>query len=246
VKQRISTSLSRPLIESLPLAVLELPPVILDVPSSVAANKELKDALNIAAVRPPGRSNGYCVGLSEDSLSAAPPPPESGGCINPIDFAMHDITSSRRSKSSVDMRAASRSPPDDFEDAMFNPWRLLLPIFGVARTLNLRVNGWRVDETSPAVCKSPALAANRDKVGLKGVMGECARGVDDEGCDDACPEPAASSAGLSGILAEIGTRGTSVLLLPIVVLLDMESSLGMRRGRPLLRLGLGEGPFRVP
>ena len=97
------------------------------------------------------------------------------------------------------------------------------------------------------MCKSPALTANRDNVGLKGVIGVCVRVVDDEGCEDACPGAvAASSARHSGILAELGTRGTSVLLLPIVVLLDTESSLGMRRGRPLLRLGLDEGSFRVP
>jgi hypothetical protein len=103
-----------------------------------------------------------------------------------------------------------------------------------------------VDETSPAVCKSPALTADRDKVGLKGVTGEYVGGVDNVGCEGACPEPAASLVGLSGILEELGTRGTSVLLLPIVVLLDMESWLGMRRGRPLLRLRPDEGPFRVP
>jgi hypothetical protein len=142
------------------------------------------------------------------------------------------------------MRAASRSPPDDLEDAMFKLYRLPLPIFGVARMLHLRANGWRVDETSPAVCKSPALTANRDKVGWKRAMGDCVRGGDDGGSEGAWSSPVASSAGLSGILAELGTRGTSVLLLLIVVLL--ESSLGMRRGWPLFRLGLDEGPCRVP
>ena len=84
-------------------------------------------------------------------------------------------------------------------------------------------------------------------MGLKGVIGVCVRAVDDEGCGGACPgTAAASSAGFSGILAELETRGISVLLLPIVVLLDTESSLGMRRGRPLLRLGLSEGAFRGP
>ena len=217
--------------------------MILEVPSSVAANRELKDALNIAAVPPLGRSHGCCAGFCEVSPSAPAPPPDSGGCINPIDFAMHDITSSRRSKSSADMRAVSRSPPDDLEDAMFKAWRLPLPRIGVAPTLHFRVDERKVDEISPAVCKSPALTANRDKVGLKRAMGECVRGVDDVGCEDACPEPTESSVGLSGILAELETRGISVLLLPVVVLLDTENALDRRRGRPLLRLRMDEGPF---
>lgn len=70
--------------------------------------------------------------------------------------------------------------------------------------------------------------------------------VDDVGCEDAFPEPVASPVGLSGIPAELGTRGTSVRLLPMVVLLDMERSLGMRRGRFLLRLRPDERLFRVP
>jgi hypothetical protein len=144
------------------------------------------------------------------------------------------------------MRAASRSPPDDREDTLVKPWGLPLPRAGVARTLHFRVNEWRVDETSPAVCKSPALTTNRDKVGLKGAMGECVGAVDDVACEDGCHRPVAPSVGLSGILAELETRGTSVRLLPMVVLLDMESSLGMRRGMFLLRLGPYDGPFRVP
>jgi len=220
--------------------------VILEAPSSVGASRALKDALNIAAVRPLGRSDGRCARLCGASPSAAAALPDSGGCINPIDFAMHDITSSRRSKSSVDTRAVSRSPPDDREDTFVKLWRLLLPRAGVARTLHFRVNEWRVDETSPAVCKSPALTTSRDKVGLKGAMGECIGAVDDVACEDSCPGLVASSVGLSGILAELETRGTSVRLLPTVVLLEMESSLGMRRGMFLLRLGPDQGPFRVP
>ena len=70
--------------------------------------------------------------------------------------------------------------------------------------------------------------------------------VDDVGGENACPVLIAPSVGLSGIPAELGTRGTSVRLLPMVVLLDMERSLGMRRGRFLLRLRPDEGLIRVP
>ena len=102
-----------------------------------------------------------------------------------------------------------------------------------------------MDETSPAVCKSPALTANRDRVDLKGAMRVCVGAVDHDGCEYACPESVAPSVGLSGILAELGTRGIPVRLLPIVVLLDMDCSLGMRR-RGFLRLRPDEGAFRVP
>ncbi len=154
-KNRISTSLSRLLIYPSAHIDDELSVRLLLASSTPISSRlrDPKDDLNI-----PGRELPPSLGDKAGDASTESPP-LIGGWIRPIDLAIHDITSSLRSNSSVVNRCVDSSRPSGRGVDAVN-----VPL------LTVRASACGLSPTE--VSRSPACTKWREPCALKGVTGE--------------------------------------------------------------------------